>query len=331
MDCVSGGRLIAGFVFGTPMDSVFAYGTPPVELRDRFHEARKLIERALARARTLRLQRQVHQAALRQHLAAAGPAEAAGLGARLGQPGDLGPRDRRGLLLRPPIVLGPALGPPAGQAYWDYCEQRGYMNPHRMAFTQLICCAETDAEAEAKYYDAVRYFYRNNTLDPGFTSPPGYTSVRSAQEMAKRLTGARRTFARGSRPRPEGRDVVLGVRREGLHHRRHARAGAPAGRELATPSCASAEPIACLHMGDLSEETAAMNTRLFDAGHPAPARPLGRPARQLDAGDQPAAHRRRGRRQVRPQPGARPMKAVREKQGPFDVRLWSGGSGPPLL
>lgn len=25
------------------------------------------------------------------------------------------------------------------------------------------------------------------------------------------------------------------------------------------------------------------------------------------------------------------MKAVREKQGPFDVRLWSGGSGPPLL
>src|SRR5438132_8172228 len=48
LDCVSGGRVIAGFVFGTPMDSVFAYGNPPPELRDRFHEARKLILQAWA-------------------------------------------------------------------------------------------------------------------------------------------------------------------------------------------------------------------------------------------------------------------------------------------
>lgn len=46
LDCLSGGRLIAGFVFGTPMDSVFSYGTPPVELRERFHEARNLILRS---------------------------------------------------------------------------------------------------------------------------------------------------------------------------------------------------------------------------------------------------------------------------------------------
>src|SRR5581483_6456053 len=46
LDCLSGGRLIAGFVFGTPMDSVFAYGNPPVELRERFHEARELILKA---------------------------------------------------------------------------------------------------------------------------------------------------------------------------------------------------------------------------------------------------------------------------------------------
>ena len=34
LDCLSGGRVIAGFVFGTPMDSVYAYGIPPAELRD---------------------------------------------------------------------------------------------------------------------------------------------------------------------------------------------------------------------------------------------------------------------------------------------------------
>src|SRR3954447_17681375 len=46
LDCLSGGRLIAGFVFGTPMDSTFSYGTPPIELRERFHEARELIVRS---------------------------------------------------------------------------------------------------------------------------------------------------------------------------------------------------------------------------------------------------------------------------------------------
>ena len=40
LDCLSDGRLIAGFVFGIPMDAVFSYGLPPIELRERFHEAR---------------------------------------------------------------------------------------------------------------------------------------------------------------------------------------------------------------------------------------------------------------------------------------------------
>jgi alkanesulfonate monooxygenase SsuD/methylene tetrahydromethanopterin reductase-like flavin-dependent oxidoreductase (luciferase family) len=43
IDCLSGGRLAAGFVLGTPMDSVFAYGMPPIEMRSRFEEARQLI------------------------------------------------------------------------------------------------------------------------------------------------------------------------------------------------------------------------------------------------------------------------------------------------
>ncbi len=46
LDCLSGGRVIAGMVFGTPMDSAFSYGIPPIELRERFHEARELITRA---------------------------------------------------------------------------------------------------------------------------------------------------------------------------------------------------------------------------------------------------------------------------------------------
>jgi hypothetical protein len=45
--------------------------------------------------------------------------------------------------------------------YWDYVAAHdGDLYPHRMAFTQLICVADSDAEADRKYYDAVEYFQR---------------------------------------------------------------------------------------------------------------------------------------------------------------------------
>ena len=46
IDCISGGRLIAGFPTGTPMDTTFAYGTNPSQLRERYYEAHDLILRA---------------------------------------------------------------------------------------------------------------------------------------------------------------------------------------------------------------------------------------------------------------------------------------------
>ena len=55
--------------------------------------------------------------------------------------------------------------------------------------------------------------------------------------------------------------------------------------------------IGCLHMGNLPEETAAENTYLFGTQVIPHLRDLlGRPARSLDAADQPAAYRR-------PEPG----------------------------
>ncbi len=46
IDCISGGRLIAGFPVGTPMDTCYAYGTNPSQLRQRYHEAHDLVLRA---------------------------------------------------------------------------------------------------------------------------------------------------------------------------------------------------------------------------------------------------------------------------------------------
>jgi alkanesulfonate monooxygenase SsuD/methylene tetrahydromethanopterin reductase-like flavin-dependent oxidoreductase (luciferase family) len=46
IDVISGGRLIAGFPVGTPMDTCFAYGQNPSMLRERYQETHDLVLRA---------------------------------------------------------------------------------------------------------------------------------------------------------------------------------------------------------------------------------------------------------------------------------------------
>ncbi|MCS6927048.1 MAG: LLM class flavin-dependent oxidoreductase, partial [Candidatus Binatia bacterium] len=46
LDCISGGRLVAGFPVGTSMDDNFAYGIVPATLRERYYEAHDLIVKA---------------------------------------------------------------------------------------------------------------------------------------------------------------------------------------------------------------------------------------------------------------------------------------------
>jgi len=46
LDCISGGRLVAGFPVGSSMDTNFAYGATPATLRERYREAHDLIIKA---------------------------------------------------------------------------------------------------------------------------------------------------------------------------------------------------------------------------------------------------------------------------------------------
>ena len=71
--CISGGRLVAGFPVGTPMDTNYGYGTTPATLRDKYHEAHDLVVKAWTKPEPFTFERQVHPAALRQHLAAPDP------------------------------------------------------------------------------------------------------------------------------------------------------------------------------------------------------------------------------------------------------------------
>ena len=210
LDCLSGGRLIAGMVFGTPMDSAFSYGVPPVELRERFYEARELITTS------------VEGRPSRSPSTASTPSSATST---------RGPaRSRPDLPIWIPgsgsletwelvntfdycygylSFAGKKAAEPIVNGFWDYTEQHGgNLNPNRMAFTQIICCADTDKEAEAQYADAVRYFHRQNPVPLEFATPPGYltqASLRGSLARAERHVDggaaqgdARRARASGS-------------------------------------------------------------------------------------------------------------------------------------
>jgi alkanesulfonate monooxygenase SsuD/methylene tetrahydromethanopterin reductase-like flavin-dependent oxidoreductase (luciferase family) len=63
--------------------------------------------------------------------------------------------------------------------YWDRVAKRGVdLSPYRAAFAQIICVAETDAEAEELYAPHCLYFF-NRCLHvfPPFADPPGYRTV----------------------------------------------------------------------------------------------------------------------------------------------------------
>ena len=46
IDCISGGRMVAGMPLGTSQDVNLCYGIPPIEQRERYYEAHDLILKA---------------------------------------------------------------------------------------------------------------------------------------------------------------------------------------------------------------------------------------------------------------------------------------------
>ncbi len=266
LDCVSNGRVIAGFVFGTPMDSVFAYGIPPAELRDRFEEARQLIHKAwdemepfafngkYTKLRYVNLWPRPMQKKFPVWVPGSGSVETWDLA--IDNDYCYGHLSFSGLFAAKPLV----------DAWWEYCAMRGAdMNPHRMAFTQITCCAATDAEAEHLYSDAVKYFYRNRYTNPAYEAPPGYRSTKSVQAIMGHRKIAESKLSAEDRARAAAGEMSF------WEYDQHGFiiAGSPARvrqrtRELCT-DLRIGQLIACLHMGDLPEEVAAENTRLM--GH----------------------------------------------------------------
>ena len=187
LDCISGGRLVAGFPVGTPMDTNFCYGQIPALTRDKYGEAHELIMKAWASDEPFAFAGKYTQ--LRYVNTWPKPIQ---------QP-------------HPPIYIpgggsietwdfcldhdynysylsfgGHKRGKALLDGYWDRVAERGKdESPYRAAFAQIICVADTDAEAEKLYAEHVLYFF-NRCLHvyPGFADPPGYRTVNTIKAGA---------------------------------------------------------------------------------------------------------------------------------------------------
>ena len=179
IDCISGGRLIAGFPVGTPMDTCYAYGQNPSQLRERYHEAHDLIMRAWTEADTFAFNGRFNQ---QRYV-------------------NIWPRPIQ--RPHPPIWI------PGGGSIetWQWCAERDYVysylsyyghkvgqatmdgfwremsrlgkdrNPYRAGFAQTVAVAETRQQAMDLYTEAAEYFFgRCLHIDPRFVAPPGYTT-----------------------------------------------------------------------------------------------------------------------------------------------------------
>jgi alkanesulfonate monooxygenase SsuD/methylene tetrahydromethanopterin reductase-like flavin-dependent oxidoreductase (luciferase family) len=182
LDCISGGRLIAGFPVGTPMDTCYAYGQNPSQLRERYYEAHDLIVKAWK---------------------AKAPFAWNG---RYNQLRYVNPWPRPIQQPHPPIWI------PGGGSVetWQWCAERDYVytylsyfgyqagratmdgfwaemdrlgkdrNPFRAGFLQFVGVAESRAEALDIYRESAEYFYnRCLHVDARYAMPPGYASEKT--------------------------------------------------------------------------------------------------------------------------------------------------------
>jgi alkanesulfonate monooxygenase SsuD/methylene tetrahydromethanopterin reductase-like flavin-dependent oxidoreductase (luciferase family) len=182
LDCLSGGRLVAGVPVGIGADATISYGVTPLEQRERWREGLDLMVKAWTSKEVF-----------------------AWNGKHFQLPRvNLWPRPVQ--QPHPPLLIPGA----ASSTTWDFCHERdlpyAYLsyfggkssqavldrfweraaangkdaNPYRVSYLQLVGVADTDEEAEALYGPHAEFFYKKLLhIPPPYLAPPGYSDYKS--------------------------------------------------------------------------------------------------------------------------------------------------------
>jgi len=179
IDVISGGRLIAGFPVGTPMDTCYAYGQNPSSLRERYYEAHDLVLKAWTEPDTFAWNGRFNQ----QRYVNIWPRPVQKPHPPIWIPGG-GSVETWQWCARADHVYAylSYFGYKAGQAtmtgFWNEMKKLGKEpNPYHAAFLQFVGVAESRDEAYRLYREPAEDFYgRCLHVDARFAGPPGYTS-----------------------------------------------------------------------------------------------------------------------------------------------------------
>ena len=188
LDVMSGGRLVAGFPVGTAMDTTFAYGQVPLQLRERHNEAHDLIMRAWTERKPFIFNGKYNK--LRYVNIWPRPLQQPHPPVWIPGSGSLETWDwvlDRCYVYCYLSYYGYQRGHRVVKGFWDNAEARGVeFNPYQLGFLQLVCVSETDQSAEKEYEEHVKYFYRKMLrVYAPFAEPPGYRSINSMRESIR--------------------------------------------------------------------------------------------------------------------------------------------------
>jgi alkanesulfonate monooxygenase SsuD/methylene tetrahydromethanopterin reductase-like flavin-dependent oxidoreductase (luciferase family) len=187
LDCISGGRLVAGFPVGTSMDTNYCYGQIPALTREKYQEAHDLIRRAWSDpdpfAWNGRYNKLRHVNIWPRPIQDPPPIHIPGGGSVETYDFCIDNTYSYSYLSFSGYIRAKALM----QGYWDRVAERNAPDesPYRAGFAQTICVADTDEEAERLYSEHVSYFY-NRCLHVygGFADAPGYRTIKTIQTGA---------------------------------------------------------------------------------------------------------------------------------------------------
>jgi alkanesulfonate monooxygenase SsuD/methylene tetrahydromethanopterin reductase-like flavin-dependent oxidoreductase (luciferase family) len=179
IDCISGGRLIAGFPVGTPMDTCYAYGQNPSMLRERYLEAHDLVMKAWTEKETFAFDGRFNQ----QRYVNIWPRPVQQPHPPVWIPGGGSVETWRWCAEMDYVYCylsyyGYKAGAATMKGFWDEMDRLGKdRNPYRAGFLQFVGVAESRSEAMERYAEAAEYFYgRCLHVDSRFASPPGYNT-----------------------------------------------------------------------------------------------------------------------------------------------------------
>jgi alkanesulfonate monooxygenase SsuD/methylene tetrahydromethanopterin reductase-like flavin-dependent oxidoreductase (luciferase family) len=176
IDCLSGGRLVAGFPTGLPTDATISNGVVPVEQRERYREALQLVLKAW-QAREVFAWNGKHYQLPMVNL---WPRPIQQPHPPIWIPGSGSATTVEFVVDRDDCFchlsyFGAKNAETLGDYYWETVARRGRdLNPYRLGFLQLIGVAETDAAAE-EYAPHVEYFFHKLLYTPQYYQAiPGY-------------------------------------------------------------------------------------------------------------------------------------------------------------